>query len=120
MYKHTFFFVYFFWRYRVATLAELQRVKQERKEKLRRALNERDRLYYRKKKLDDEEEKEAMYKEIEAVTERVKTIRNEIRFCNEIEKRVPAMEREIKELEKRGNRQKEVVKDKRKERSWER
>ena len=110
----------FLCRCRVATLAELQRVKQEREEKLRKALNERDRLYYRKKKLDDEEEKEAMYKEIIAITEQVKAIRKEIRFCNEIEKRVPVMKREIKELEERGNRRKEVANNKRKEREWER
>ena len=68
--------------------------------------------------LDDEEEKEVIYKEIIAATEQVKAIRKEIRFCNEIEKRVPVMKREIKELDERGR--KEVENNKRKEREWER
>ena len=73
-----------------------------------------------KKNLNTDEEKDAVYKEIIAVTEEIKKIRKEIGFCDEIEKSVSVIKNEIKELEERENRQKELAKNKKKERRWER
>ena len=83
-------------------------------------MNVRDKLYYKKKNLNTEEEKDEVYKEIIGVTDEIKAIRKEIRFCNEIEKSVPVIKEEIKELEERENRQKELAKSKKKERRYER
>lgn len=107
-------------KYKIATLKDIQVVKKEQKENLRKHLNERDKLYYKKKNLNTDEEKDAVYKEIIAVTEEIKKIRKETRFCDEIEKSVSVIKNEIKELEERENRQKELAKSKKKERKWER
>ena len=102
-------------KYKITTLRELQNVKKEQKENLRKQLNARDKLYYKKKNLNTEEEKDEVYKEIIAITEKIKAMRKEIRFCNEIEKSVSVIKNEIKELEERKNRQKELTKNKKKE-----
>ena len=90
-------------KYKITTLEEIQNVKNEQTENLRRYLNLRDKLYYKKKNLNTDEEKDAVYKEIIAVTEQIKAIRKEIRFCNEIEKSVPGIKKEIEDLYKREN-----------------
>ena len=87
---------------------------------MRGHLNLRDKLYYKKKKLITDDEKDAVYKEIIAITEQIKTIRKEIRFCNEIEISIPVIKKEIKELEEREKKQKEMTKNKKKERRYER
>ena len=107
-------------KYKIATLEEIRNVKNEQEENLRRHLNLRDKLYYKKKNLNADEEKDAVYKDIITITEQIKIIRKEIRFCNEIEKSVPVIKREIKELEEREKRQKELEKNKKKERRCER
>lgn len=88
-------------KYKITTLEEIQNVKKEQEDNLRRHLNVRDKLYYKKKNLNTDEEKDAVYKEIIAITEQIKTIRKEIRFCNEIEKGVPVIKKEIEDLDKR-------------------
>ena len=88
-------------KYKITTLEEIQNVKKEQEENLKKHLNLRDRLYYKKKNLNTDEEKDAVYKDIITITEQIKNIRKEIRFCNEIEKSVPAIKNEIKQLEER-------------------
>ena len=107
-------------KYNIANLKDIQVVKKEQEVNLKRHWNVRDKLYYKKKNLNTDEEKDAVYKDIIAVTEQIKTIRKEIRFCNEIEKSVPITKNEIKELEEREKMQKEMVKNKKKERRYER
>ena len=67
-----------------------------------------------------DEEKDAVYKNIITITEQIKNIRKEIRFCNEIEKSVPVIKKEIKKVEEREKKQKEFTKNKKKERRYER
>lgn len=107
-------------KYKITTLEEIQNVKKEQEDNLKKHLNVRDKLYYKKKNLDTDEEKDAVYKEIIAITEQIKTIRKEIRFCNEIERSVPVIKKELKELEEREKQQKELAKNKKKERRYER
>ena len=107
-------------KYRITTLQELQNVKKEQEKSLRKHLNARDKLYYKKKNLNTEEEKDEVYKEIIGVTDEIKAIRKEIRFCNEIENSVPVMKNEIREMDEREKMQKELSKSKKKERRWER
>mgnify|MGYP004659571143 FL=1 len=107
-------------KYKITTLEEIRNVKKEQEDNLKKHLNVRDKLYCKKNNLNTDEEKDAIYKEIIAVTEQIKTIRKEIRFCNEIEKSVPGIKNEIKELEEREKKQQEMVKNKKKERRYER
>jgi len=107
-------------KYKITTLEEIRNVKKEQEEKLRKHLNVRDKLYYKKKNLNVDEEKEAVYKDIIDITEQIKSIRKEIRFCNEIERSVPVIKNEIKQLEEREKKQKEMAKSKKKERRYER
>ena len=107
-------------KYKITTLEEIRNVKKEQEDNLRKHLNLRDKLYYKKKNLSTDEDKDPVYKEIIAVTEQIKTIRKEIRFCNEIEKSVTVIKKEIKELEEREKKQKEMAKSKKKERRYER
>ena len=107
-------------QYNIVTLKDIQFVKKEQEENLRKYLNVRDKLYYKKKNLKTDEEKDTVYTEIIAVTEQIKNIRKEIRFCNEIEKSAPVIKNEIKELEKRENKQKELARNNKKERRHER
>lgn len=88
-------------KYKITTLEEIRNVKKGQEDNL-------------KKHLNTDEEKDAVYKEIIAVTEQIKTIRKEIRFCNEIEKSIPVIKNAIKELEEREKKQKEMVKNKKK------
>ena len=101
-------------KYKITTLEEIRNVKKEQEDNLKKHLNVRNKLYYKKKNLNTDEEKDAVYKEIIAVTEQIKTIRKEIRFCNEIEKSIPVIKNAIKELEEREKKQKEIVKNKKK------
>ena len=107
-------------KYKITTLKEIQDVKKKQEENLRKHLNERDKLYYKKKNLKTDEEKEIVYKEIIAATDKIKEIRKEIRFCNEIERSVPVIKKEIKKLEEREKMAKELANTKEKERKYER
>ena len=107
-------------KYKITTLKDIECVKDEQEKNLNRHLNVRDELYYKKKNLNTDGEKDAVYKEIIAVTEEIKKIRKEIRFCNEIERSIPIIKKEIKELEEREKKQKELAKNKKKERRYER
>lgn len=86
-------------KYKITTLEEIRNVKKEQEDNLKKHLNVRDKLYDKKKNLNTDEGKNAVYKEIIAVTEQIKTIRKGIRFCNEIEKSIPVIKNAIKELE---------------------
>lgn len=83
-------------KYKIIILQELQNVNKEQEDNLKKHLNVRDKLYYKKKNSNTDEEKDAVYKEIIAAKEQIKTIRKEIRFCNEIEKSVPVLKRKLK------------------------
>ena len=63
-------------KYNIANLKDIQVVKKEQEVNLKRHLNVRDKLYYKKKNLNTDEEKGAVYKDIIAVTEQIKNITN--------------------------------------------
>lgn len=107
-------------KYKITTLEKIRNVKNEQENNLKKYLNVRDKLYYKKKKLITDEEKDAVYKNIITITEQIKNIRKEIRFCNEIEKSVPVIKKEIKKVEEREKKRKEFTKNKKKERRYER
>ena len=73
----------------------------------------RNRLYYKRQKLDNESKKDNVTKEIIEVTSVLEKIRKEIKLCNEIYDNVPKMKKQIKEMdekEKQKNKEKEEKK----------
>lgn len=75
-------------------------------------MNTRNRLYYKRQKLDNESEKDRVTKEIIDVTSVLTKVRKEIKLCNEIYDNVPKMKEQIKEVDEK-EKQKNKEKDKR-------
>ena len=76
-------------------------------------MNTRNRLYYKRQKLDNESEKDDVTKEIISVTSVVDKIRKEIKLCDEVSDNARKMKRQIKELQER-EKQKSKEKERRK------
>lgn len=110
----------FLCKYKIQTMSDVDNVKEQKQEEMQKILNTRNRLYYKRKKLNNESEKDSVTKEIIDVTSVLQKVRKEIKLCDEIEKSVPLIKNEIKELEEREKKQKEFIKNKKKERRWER
>ena len=86
-------------------------------------MNIRNRLYYKRQKLDSEIEKDGVTKEIIDVTSVLTKVRKEIRLCDEIYDKVPKMKEQIRELdekEKQKIKEKESKLKKNKDRRYER
>lgn len=66
---------------------------------MQKILNIRNRLYYKRQKLDNESEKDSVTKEIIDVTSVLAKVRKEIKLCDEIYDNVPRMKEQIKELD---------------------
>lgn len=64
-------------------------------------MNTRNRLYYKRKKLTNEREKDALTKEIISVTSVVDKIRKEIKLCDEVGDNAKKMKEQIKEMRKK-------------------
>ncbi len=105
----------FLCKYKISNFADIENVRKVKQKDLRNCLNERNRLYYKRKSLSSDAEKEKMTEDIIRVTDKIKKIRKEIRFCEEIEKRVPVMRSDIRKFEEK-NGKKQEDKDMKKER----
>ena len=64
-------------------------------------MNIRNRLYYKRKKLDNESEKDVVTKEIISVTSVIEKVRKEIKLCGEIGDNSRKMKEQIKEMKKK-------------------
>lgn len=83
-------------------------------------MNTRNRLYYKRQKLDNESEKEVLTKEIINVTSVLQKVRKEIKFCDEVEDNARKMKEQIKEMKEKEQEKikiKEKKKNKKKDRS---
>ena len=76
---------------------------------MQKILNIRNRLYYKRQKLDSEIEKDGVTKEIIDVTSVLTKVRKEIRLCDEIYDKVPKMKEQIRELDEK---EKQKIKEK--------
>ena len=74
-------------------------------------MNTRNRLYYKRQKLDNESEKDVVTKEIISVTSAIEKVRKEIRLCDEVGDNSKKMKEQLKEMEER---EQEKVKEKEK------
>lgn len=102
----------FLCKYKIETMNDVNNIKEQKQEELQKILNIRNRLYYKRQKLDNESEKDSVTKEIIDVTSVLKKVRKEIKLCDEIYDGVPKMKEQIKELD---DKEKQKIKEKEQE-----
>ena len=71
-------------------------MKEKKQEEMQKILNTRNRLYYKRQKLNNESEKDSITKKIIDVTAVLTKVRKEIKLCDEIYNNVPNMKEQIK------------------------
>lgn len=108
----------FICKYKLETINDIDNLKEQKKEELKKTLNTRNRLYYKR---HNESEKDGVTKEIISVTSDIEKVTKEIRLC-EIYSNVAKMKEQLKELEEEKEKQKVKGKEeeKKKDRRWER
>ena len=62
-------------------------------------LNKRNKLYYHRNKCNNDEDRDAITKDIILVTDMLKKVKKEIKLCDVIYNNVPEMKQQIKEVE---------------------
>lgn len=91
----------FICKYKLETINDIDSLKEQKKEELQKVLNTRNRLYYKRQKLDNESEKDVVTKEIISVTSAIEKVRNEIRLCDEVSDNARKMKEQIKEIKEK-------------------
>lgn len=91
----------FICKYKLETINDIDNLKEQKKEELQKILNTRNRLYYKRQKLDNESEKDVVTKEIISVTPAIEKVRKEIRLCDEVSDNTRKMKEQIKEMKER-------------------
>lgn len=112
----------FICKYKLENINDIENLKEQKKEELQKTLNTRNRLYYKRQKLNNESEKDVITKEIISVTSEIKKIRKEIKLCDEVGDNSRKMKEQIKEMrekeqEKIKIKEKKKNKNKKKDRS---
>ena len=103
----------FICKYKLGNINDIENLKEQKQEELQKILNTRNRLYYKRQKLDNESEKDVVTKDIISVTSVVEKVRKGIRLCDEVYDNVPMMNKQIREKENKENKkskQKEEIK----------
>ena len=104
-------------KYKLETLDNVDELKSKKLREKQDILNTRNRLYYKRGKVDNEIEKEEITKQIIAVTTELKRVKKEIKMCDEVTDNVPSMKEQIRETEEKS---KGKEKQKKKDRKYER
>lgn len=107
----------FLCKYKIEAMSDVDNIKEQKKEELQKNLNIRNRLYYKRQKLDSEIEKDSVTKEIIDITSVLQKIRKEIRLCDGIYDGVTRIKEQIKEVDEK---EKESKLKKKKDRRYER
>ena len=92
----------FICKYKLETINDIDNLKEQKKEELQKTLNTRNRLYYKRQKLDNEGEKDVVTKDIISVTSVIAKIRKEIKLCDEVGDNARKMKEQLKEMKERG------------------
>ena len=100
----------FIGKYIINDKERLNEVKSKLKNELEEYLNARDRQYYRRKRLP-EEEKEKVTDLIVKTSKVINEIRHQIKICDEIEEDIPTVKKEIQEFEERQKNAKQLAKE---------
>ena len=103
----------FICKYKLETINDIDNLKKQKKEELQKTLNTRNRLYYKRQKLDNEGEKDVVTKDIISVTSVIEKVRKEIRLCDEVGDNERKMKEQIKQMKER-KQEKVKVKEKKK------
>lgn len=82
-------------KYKIETIGYIGNLKEQKQEEI---LNTKNKLYYKRQKIDNENEKDRITKEIIDVTSVLTKVRKEIKLCDEIYENVPKMKDQIKEI----------------------
>ena len=110
----------FICKYKLETIKDVENLKEQRKEELQKTLNTRNRLYYKRQKLDNESEKDSITKEIIDVTSEIKKLREEIKLCDEVGDNSRKMKEQIKEMREKEQEKVKEKEKKKKDRKYER
>lgn len=89
----------FLCKYKIETMSDVDNVKEQKQEEMKKVLNVRNRLYYKRQKLDSGTERDSVTKEIIDVTSILTKVRKEIRLCDKFYDDVPKMKEQIKEVD---------------------
>ena len=107
----------FLCKYKLETLDNVDELKSKKLREKQDILNTRNRLYYKRGKVDNETERNEITKQIIAVTTELKRVKKEIRMCDEVTDNVPNMKEQIRETEEKSKgKEKQKKKDRRYER----
>ena len=102
----------FLCKYKIETMSDVDNIKEQKQEELQKILNIRNRLYYKRQKLDSGIEKDGVTKDIIDVTSVLTRVRKEIKLCGEFYDDVPKMKEQLKEL---NDKEKQKIKEKEQE-----
>ena len=91
----------FICKYKLESIKDIENLKEQKQEEVQKILNARNRLYYKRQKLDNETEKDVVTKDIISVTSVVDKIRKEIKLCDEVADNSRKMKEQIKEMEEK-------------------
>ena len=108
----------FLCKYKIETMSDVDNIKKQKQEELQKVLNIRNRLYYKRQKLDSGIEKDRITKEIIDVTSVLTRVRKEIRLCDKFYDDVPKMNEQLKEMDEEN--QEKKLKEKKKDRRYDR
>ena len=102
----------FLCKYKIESMSDVDNIKEQKQKELQKILNIRNRLYYKRKKLDSGIEEDMVTKEIIDVTATLTRVRKEISLCGEIYDGVLKMKEQIKEEDEK---EKQKIKEKEQE-----
>ena len=91
----------FLCKYKIETMSDVDNIKEQKQEELQKVLNIRNRLYYKRKKLDSGIEKDRVTKETIDDTSTLTRVRKEIRLCDEISDNARKIKEQIKEIDEK-------------------
>ena len=86
-------------KYKLKTLDDVRKYKESKKDELKNLYNERNRLYYKRKGLEDGNNKDTVTIEIIKVTDKIKNAKRELFYCDDIIKRTNKMVEDVKFIE---------------------
>ena len=86
-------------KYKLETTYAVEELKTKKLREKQIILNQRNKLYYHRNKCNNEEDKDAITKDIILVTDMLKNVKKEIKLFDVIYNNVPEMKQQIKEVE---------------------
>ena len=89
----------FMCKYKLETTDAVDELKAKKLREKQIILNKRNKLYYHRNKCSNEEDKDAITKDIILVTDMLKKVKKEIKLCDAIYNNVPKMKQQIREVE---------------------